>query len=238
MYLQPQVGSKQGKVVGAEALVRWNHQERGKIPPSEFVPILEKSGHIYKLDSFIWEEAAKKLADWKKRGIDLYIAVNISAKDFYYLDLYSVFTNLVEKYEISPSKFKLEITETVIMNNVSSHAAVLSRLQNAGFQIEMDDFGSGYSSLNLLCNLHTNVLKIDMAFLSQTENTIRAKKIILSIIKLAKVLKMTVVIEGVETEEQVLYLSEMGADIFQGYFFSRPLSALEFEERYSLGGEK
>ncbi len=232
MYLQPQVRSSDQKLMGAEALVRWNHPERGLIFPNSFVGILEDMGLLHRLDKYIWEEAAKQVAEWQKRGIDLYIAVNISAKDFYYLDLYKSFTELVEKYKISPKNLKLEITETVLMHDIDLHKTVIDNLQEYGFHIEMDDFGSGYSSLNMLKDIRFDVIKIDMEFLRETENTTRSKKILTSIIQMAKTLGITIVTEGVENDSQVDFLTEIGCDIFQGYYFSKPVSVFDFESKY------
>lgn len=237
MYLQPQVSSRNGKVAGAEALVRWIHPEKGVLFPDSFVPILENAGLLYKLDLYIWELAVKKLAEWKERGIDMYIAVNISAKDFYNLDLYQIFTGLVEKYKIEPEKLKLEITETVFMHDIRLHTQVLSKLQNYGFSIEMDDFGSGYSSLNMLRNLTFDILKIDMFFLSQPKNTEKSKLILNRIIKMAKELGLTVISEGIENEENAEFLRESGCDYFQGYLYSKPVSVTIFEKRYVQGGK-
>lgn len=232
MYLQPQVSSLTQKTVGAEALVRWENSEKGLIPPGDFIPALEKNGLIYLLDKYIWEEATKQLSIWQKQGIDLYIAVNISAKDFYYLDLYNVFTELVKKYDISPKKLKLEITETVLMHDISIHSKILTKLQEFGFYIEMDDFGSGYSSLNLLKNIKMDVLKIDMAFLKKTNNLEKSQAIIESVIKMAKELGMTIITEGIEEQSHIDFLTKCGCDIFQGYFFSKPISITDFEKKF------
>lgn len=232
MYLQPQVQSADGKIAGAEALVRWEHPEKGILYPAEFVHTLEDTGYLYMLDQYIWEKAAETLAKWKEIGCDMYIAVNISAKDFYYLDLYKVFTGLVKKYGISASKLKIEITETVLMHDLKMHKKVLSALQDFGFSIEMDDFGSGYSSLNMLKNIDVNILKIDMAFLRQTKHTERSRKILRSIVKMAKQMKIRIVVEGVEEESQAQFLKELECDVFQGYLYSKPIAAREFEERW------
>jgi len=232
MYLQPQINVKTKKCCGAEALVRWNHPQKGLIKPNGFIKALEKSDQIYKLDYYIWELAVKKLSEWKKKNIDQYISVNISAKDFYYGDLYEYFKNLVTKYDVPADKLKLEITESVIVNNDAAHLKVLNQLKEYGFKIEMDDFGSGYSSLSALKDISMDVLKIDMGFLNQTDNESRADLIIGSIIKMAKKLNMEIISEGVETEKHAELLETLGADIFQGYLYSKPIPVSEYEKNY------
>lgn len=232
MFLQPQV-RPDGTVLGAEALVRWLHPEQGMIPPGEFIELFEKVGLIYRLDRYIWELAARKLQEWKNNGHEnLHISVNISTKDFYYLDIYTTFVELVEKYDISPEKLKLEITETALMMDLDKQLVLLDKLQNYGFQIEIDDFGSGYSSLNMLKDIHADVLKIDMGFLRQTKNNERTSIILRMIIDLAKQLQMIVITEGVESKEQVDHLTKAGSDMFQGYYFAKPAAVHEFEDRY------
>ncbi len=235
MFLQPQTNTK-GTIIGAEALVRWNKPGKGLVPPFEFIPILEKTGYIHLLDSFIWEEAAAKLADWKKRGIlDKHISVNISAKDFYYTDIYTIFTSLVKKYDINPANLKLEITETALMHNIESHMQILENLKKHGFCIEMDDFGAGYSSLNMLKDINVDVVKIDMGFLRKTENEERANTVLKHILTMTQKLGMRTVCEGVETIDQINNLTNMGCDIFQGYYFSKPIPVDEFEAKYFKG---
>ena len=236
MYLQPQVLSTTEKVIGAEALVRWNHPVRGLIYPSSFVQILEASGDIYRLDEYIWRAAAALLADWKMRGIDKYIAVNISGKDFFHFDLFSMFTGLVSEYGIEPRNLKLEITETILMRDMKMHSEVLGKLQDFGFQIEMDDFGSAYSSLNALSNIKVDVIKIDSAFLKKTDCGDRDKIILKSVIAMAKKLNIRTVSEGVETKESADFLKNEGCDIFQGYYYSKPIPVAEFEQKYNGEG--
>lgn len=232
MFLQPQV-STDGTVLGAEALVRWQHPERGMIPPGEFIGVFENAGLIYRLDQYMWELAAQKLREWKNIGHEeLHISVNISTKDFYYLDIYKTFVELVEKYDISPEKLKLEITETALMMDLEKQLVLLDKLQSYGFQVEIDDFGSGYSSLNMLKDIHADVLKIDMGFLRKTKECERTQIILRMIIDLAKQLQMTVITEGVESKDQVDNLTEAGCDMFQGYYFAKPIAVPEFEERY------
>lgn len=232
MYLQPQVDTD-GKVLGAEALVRWIHPQQGMISPGAFIPVFEESGVIHRLDQYIWEQASRKLKEWKENGReDLYISVNISAKDFYYIDIYKTFTHLAEKYDISPNNLKLEITETALMQEMDKQLELLTRLQNYGFHVEIDDFGSGYSSLNMLKNIRADVLKIDMGFLQEIKDHERATIILGMVVELAKQLQMNVITEGVETKEQVEYLKKVGCDMFQGFYFARPIPVDDFESEY------
>lgn len=231
-YIQPQV-SVRGKILGGEALVRWVHPERGLVPPIEFIGILENTGLICKLDMYIWEQACKKLREWKDKGLtDYHISVNISPKDFYFADIYKVFTGLVEKYEIRPRNLRLEITESAIMSDFDKQLVLIQRLQEYGFRVEMDDFGSGYSSLNMLKDMPVNTLKVDMGFLRQTNHQERSRTILKMIISLSKQLGMEVITEGVETKEQVDFLTDIGCDVFQGYYFARPMPVSEFEQKY------
>lgn len=234
MYLQAQV-DVQGRMYGAEALVRWQHPVHGLIPPSTFTETLEKTGYIHYLDAYIWEKAAKQIKEWKDRGReDIYISVNVSPRDFYYIDIYEVFVNLVQKYEIAPSSLKIEITETVFLSDYSKAMKLFTKLQNYGFKIEIDDFGSGYSSLNMLKDVKADILKIDMSFLKQTHNNEGKRTILASIIDMAKALNMEVITEGVETKESIEMLYELGCKQFQGYYFSRPIPVKDFEEKYHI----
>ncbi len=232
MYLQPQMDGE-GNMKGAEALVRWIHGEKGMIMPGDFIPVFEKNGLISEVDKHIWELACKQLQKWKKEGKEeLYISVNISPRDFYFLNIYQVFTDLVLKYDISPRNLKLEITETAIAMDVERQLELIDRLRKYGFIVEMDDFGSGYSSLNMLKDIQVDVLKIDMAFLRKSKDEDRSKKILHMIINLSKQLGMPVISEGVETKEQVDYLSDFGCDMFQGYYFAKPMDVAAFEKLY------
>ena len=232
MYLQPQIMAGSGKLHGAEALVRRIRPDGQVIPPMEFIPVYEKTGLIYRLDLYIWEQAAKKLSEWKQDGVELNISVNISPRDFYYVDIYNTFMNLVGKYEIAPEHLNIEITETAIMSDVPNLRSDLERLQAAGFIVEIDDFGSGYSSLNTLKDINVDTLKIDMGFLRESENHEKGRIILNSVVRMAKELGMPVITEGVETREQVHDLTHMGCDTFQGYYFSKPVDVETFERRY------
>lgn len=232
IHLQPQMNGE-GQVLGAEALVRWQHPDRGMIAPGEFIGIFEKNGSIVRLDCHVWELACEQLKRWKEQGReDLYISVNISPMDLYFIDLYKTFTGLVERYGINPGNLKLEITETAVMSDLEKQLQLISKLREAGFVVEMDDFGSGYSSLNMLKDIQVDVLKIDMAFLGETEDKLRAEKILKTIVELSRQLEVPVISEGVETQEQVEFLREIGCNMFQGYYFAQPMEVGIFEERY------
>lgn len=231
-YLQPQM-NQQGEIMGAEALARWIHHEDGVIPPARFIPAFEENGRITELDICIWRQACAKLKEWKEKGrTDLHISVNISAKDIYALDIFEFFMNLIKEYDISPKNLKLEITESAIINDLQQHVNLIDRLHEAGFEIEMDDFGSAYSSFNMLKDICVDVLKIDMKFLGDTDNIERSRVILKSIIDLSKELQMKTVAEGVETEEQFEFLKNVGCDIYQGYYFAKPMAMKDFEEKY------
>lgn len=232
MYLQPQV-KRDGAAKGAEALVRWVHPSRGILTPYAFIDILENACLIYKLDLYIWEKAAQKLAEWKEKGYGSYhISVNISTKDFYIIDIYETFTGLINKYGIAASNLHLEITETTLMTDFEKNMNIIHKLQGVGFRVEIDDFGSGYSSLNMLKDISADVLKIDMGFLRKSENEVKGQDILESIITLAGKIGMDVITEGVETKKQLDMLTMMGCHEFQGYYFSKPVPVSEFEEKY------
>ena len=232
MFLQPQIAND-GTVVGAEALVRWIHPEKGMISPGIFIPTLEKAGLIHKLDLYMWENAASQLEEWKKMGkTDFSISVNISTKDFLYLDICDVFRSLSEQYDFDIKNLKLEITESALMENVKENMKTLDGLHALGYDIEIDDFGSGYSSLGMLKDINADILKIDMIFLQETKNVERSLKIIKNIIAMSKELGMPVITEGVETKEQVDFLKDVGCDMFQGFYFAKPMSLDNFEREY------
>lgn len=230
IFLQPQV-DRDGMVIGGEALARWIHPAKGIIPPGMFINVLENANLIYKMDRYVWELAAKQLSLWKGTDKEKYrISVNISPKDLQFLDIGIVFSELVEKYDIDPAKLNLEITETAVAANIGSCIEIMEKLRSKGFLIEMDDFGSGYSSLNLLKDIELDVLKIDMKFLSATGDKNKADIILEHIINMAQRLNMVVVAEGVETAEQRDMLIDLGCDLFQGYYFSKPVNIEVFEK--------
>ena len=206
--------------------------------PGSFIEVLEGSGMIVKLDRHVWEMACQLLQTWKMQGRDdMYLSVNISTRDFYFIDIYQTFTDLIKEYDIEPQKLKLEITETAVMMDLEKQLELIGKLRSAGFVVEMDDFGSGYSSLNMLKEICVDILKVDMAFLEQKGDEARGRKILKAVVEMAKELGMSVITEGVETEEQVEYLTQIGCDMFQGYYFARPMEVEMFEEKYMRNNE-
>lgn len=231
IFLQPQL-DRDEKVLGAEALVRWVHPTLGLLLPGEFLSVLEETGDICRMDEFVWDRAAALLSQWKKAGSDRFVSVNICVKDFYHTDLYTKFTGLAEKYDIDPSKLRLEITEGVLMHDAELRTGILDRLKAAGFCVEMDDFGKGYSSLNMLKDIDVNVLKVDMQLIKNTSETERGRVILKAIIEMAKALNMVVTAEGVSDIEQFEELKKMGVDVYQGFAFAKPMPINEFESTY------
>lgn len=228
-YLQPII-DRSGRVVGAEALARWIHPEHGYMSPGMFIPVFEKNSLIIEVDRHIWRCACEILADWRDKHSDMFISINISPKDFYFIDIVAEMKGLVKEYDIEPKNLRIEITETVMISDVSDGFRMLAELRNEGFIVEMDDFGSGYSSLNMLKDMPVDVLKIDMKFLEESDNSEKAQTIIRNIIKLSDDLDIVSLTEGVETQQQYSQLSDVGCKLFQGYFFAKPMPQKEFEE--------
>ncbi len=230
-YLQPIVDS-QGLLAGAEALVRWIHPEEGFMNPGMFIPVFERNGLIAEVDKYMWRCACEILSDWKSRGFDSFISVNISPKDFYYMDVVSELKSLVEEFGIDPVKLRVEITETVMAAGSIDIGKIVEAFREYGFIVEMDDFGSGYSSLNLLKDINIDVIKIDMQFLKDSERNMKANTIIKNIISMSEELGIDTLTEGVETAKQFEKLYAMGCKLYQGYYFSKPKPLDEFEKQW------
>ena len=236
MYLQPLAGAD-GVIRGAEALVRWRRPDGSVVQPGEFIETLEQAGLIHELDVYIWEEAVRQLSLWKDTDKkDLTISVNMSAKDFFNIDVFREISGLVEKYGVDSGKLRLEITETALLEDMETTNRVVARLQQAGFLVEIDDFGKGNSSLSLLKEIHSDVLKIDMSLLREIEKKQRSRIILASVINMANSLGMDVITEGVETRDQIDALAAMGCHHYQGYYFSRPVPDDMFEQLFRPGG--
>lgn len=231
VYLQPKYRIADERLAGAEALVRWNHPEWGLQLPGEFIPLFEKNGFITKLDQYIWDRACAILRDWDDRGLPpISISVNVSRADIYNADLADILTHTVEKYGLPPSRLHLEITESAYTENPSQIILTVSRMRELGFIIEMDDFGSGYSSLNMLNEMPIDVLKLDMKFIQNETAKPQSQGALRFIMALARWMHLDVVAEGVETRSQLERLREIGCDYVQGYYFAKPMPCGEFQE--------
>ena len=211
-------------LASAEALVRWDHPALGMISPGVFIPLLEDNGLILELDRFVWRETAAQIRDWKDRfGFSVPVSVNVSRIDMLTPNLEVIFTAILEEYRLSANDFLLEITESAYTGDADQVLSTAKRLRGMGFRIEMDDFGTGYSSLGMLSNLPIDALKLDMSFVRSAFGETKDVRMIELILDIAKYLRVPVVVEGVETEEQYLELKAMGCDLVQGYFFSKPV---------------
>lgn len=232
VYLQPKVSLNTGKIYGAEALARWIHPTRGILQPSTFIPIFEKNGFISKLDFYMWESVCKIIKRWIENGIEpTPISVNMSRISLYNPNVSDMFEALIQKYDIPSKYIGIEITESAYMDHPELMKNTLHRLKQLGFIVMMDDFGSGYSSLNTLKEFDIDVVKIDMKFLPQTDNKEKGQIILSAMVEMVDSLKIESVIEGVETEEQKKYLKDIGCNMAQGYYFSRPVPVAEYEKK-------
>lgn len=231
LFYQPKVCLKDSKIIGVEALIRWIDKEKGFIPPSDFIPLAEENDFIIDLGDWIVEEALNQYLDWKNKGIDIVMSINISAKQF----LQNRFAeNLIEKInskKIEPNRIILELTEYILIDQNNSVYSTLRKLNEFGVSISLDDFGTGYSSLSYLKKYPIDYLKIDKSFIDDSCNS-QGKVFIETIVKMGQTLNMKIVAEGVETQEQVEYLKSISCNLYQGYYFSKPIKAKEFEEFY------
>ncbi|MBQ1897409.1 MAG: EAL domain-containing protein [Lachnospiraceae bacterium] len=232
VYFQPKFDIRGDKPVlsSAEALVRWIHPSLGMISPGAFIPLFEGDGLIAKLDEYVWRRTAEKIADWKARlGISVPVSVNLSRADLYDPELVDTMEKIIRESGISRDDLYLEITESAYVSDSSQMVDRVKALREHGFFIEMDDFGSGYSSLNMISELPIDALKLDMKFIRTAFEKKNDTRMISIVIDIAYYLKVPVIAEGVETEEQYLELKRLGCAIIQGYYFSKPVPADEFE---------
>ena len=219
------------RLSSAEALIRWQHPEFGMIGPGQFIPLFEGNGMISKVDSYVWEEAARQVREWKERyGFLLPVSVNLSRADVFDPTLVDRVVRLIGKNGLSFRDIKLEVTESAYTDKAKDVLDVVCRLRELGFEIEMDDFGSGYSSLNMLSDMPIDVLKMDMRFIRNIESSDTDMRLVKLILDIAKYLRLKVVAEGVETQGQLSLLQDIGCDLVQGFLFSRPVPPEEFEK--------
>lgn len=231
VYLQPKYNMDTEKIIGAEALVRWVHPERGIIPPGDFIPIFEHNGFIGQLDTYMFEETCRLLQGWIDAGKEVVsISVNLSRVGFYNPKLCENLYNIAEKYQIPLNLLELEITETAYAADSRAIHDQIQQLRNKGFRILMDDFGSGYSSLNMLKEAPVDQIKLDMRFLSASDPYGRAEIILKMVIAMGDALAIPILAEGVETKNQVEMLKNYSCCLAQGYYYSRPLPVQKFEE--------
>lgn len=230
MYLQPKYRLKDNSLCGAEVLCRWQHPEKGLIPPNDFIPLFEKNGFILKLDEYMWEEACKNIRRWLDQGRSVVpISVNISRYHIQHNDLEKALMELIHKYDLTPDMLNLEITESLFLDKPEELNRVLDRLQKLGFKLEVDDFGSGFSSLNLIRNISVDTIKIDKEFLDSEIASEKGKIVVNHTIGMAKDLHLQVIAEGVETKAHVDFLKNSNCDIAQGFYFAKPMPVPEFE---------
>ncbi len=232
VYFQPQYNQRDRSLSGAEALVRWMHPEKGLISPDRFIPYLEQNGMISKLDEYVLRETCRHQRRWIDNGMKVVpVSVNLSRRDLQSEEICYRVKDTMEQFDLSPEYINLEVTESAYIENHDSVIEVVKKFQELGFKVEMDDFGSGYSSLNSLKDIPVNILKLDMKFVRGDTIGERSGKILSSIIRMAHWLDIPVIAEGVETKEQASFLCEIGCFYVQGYYFDRPIPEAEFEKR-------
>ncbi|MBQ7656682.1 MAG: EAL domain-containing protein [Clostridia bacterium] len=241
IHYQPKfdIQSEQPRLSSAEALVRWLHPELGLISPDEFIPLIERSGQITALDNYVWQKAAQQIAAWRERyGVTVPVSVNLSRVDVFDPSLAATLDGIVKKNGLKHQDLKLEVTESAYTENADEVIRVIELLRGKGYEIEMDDFGSGYSSLNMLSSMPIDVLKMDIAFIRNIERNEKDLRLVELIVDIARYLKVPVVAEGVETENQLKLLKAAGCNLVQGYYLSRPLPAEEFERKMIAGDRR
>ena len=235
VYYQPKfaIQEEPPRLASAEALVRWKHPTLGTISPDKFIPLFEQSGQIVAVDKYVWTEVGRQIAAWRDQvGIELPVSVNLSRMDVFEPELIKTLERIIEQNGLRRKDLQLEVTESAYTENAEQLIRVISELREKGYEIEMDDFGSGYSSLNMLSSLPIDVLKMDIGFIQNIEHSERDFHLVELILDIARYLKVPVVAEGVETGSQLKLLKDAGCDLVQGYYFSRPLPAEEFERRF------
>ena len=233
VFYQPKFHLDSNTISGAEALVRWMHPEKGLIPPDSFIPIFEENHFILKLDFYVFEHVCQHIRNMMDLGKTIYpISVNFSRLHLNDTTLIAKLQEIINHYGVPPKYLEIELTESAFLNNHTNMYHILVQLRKIGFKISMDDFGSGLSSLNLLCRLPCDILKIDKDFFQQGTTTERERIVISTIVKMAQALNMVIVSEGVETEEQADFLRSIDCDLAQGYLYAKPMKQSEYEETY------
>jgi diguanylate cyclase (GGDEF)-like protein/PAS domain S-box-containing protein len=236
LHYQPQVELQQGRVIGAEALIRWHHPERGLVPPNAFIPLAEEIGLIVPIGEWVLDTACAQLKKWQRQGLeDIRLSINVSARQFQHRGLTSLIKKALLRHSIQPARLEIEVTESSVMQDPELTITVLRELKEIGVRIALDDFGTGYSSLNYLKLFPTDNLKIDQSFVHDLISDQSDAAIALSVITLAHSLKRMVLAEGVETPEQLAFLQQHGCDLIQGHLFSPAVPAEEFIDLVTSG---
>ncbi|PTB85926.1 GGDEF domain-containing protein, partial [Pseudidiomarina aestuarii] len=238
LHFQPKLNVASGEVIGAEALIRWRHPEFGIIRPDEFIPLAEQTGEIHRITQWVCIAALDQLQMWHEAGLPFMVAINLSAIDLQQDDLPAFIRGLIEKRGLKPESVTLEVTESAIMADIEQAIERLTELRSSGMRISIDDYGTGYASLAQLKRLPVDELKLDRSFIRELEHNQADQTIVRSTLALAKDMHLTTVAEGVEDEAAWRWLQQLGCQTMQGFYFSRPLTATEFEQwtrRYQQG---
>ncbi len=226
LYYQPKISFKTGKIMGVEALIRWHHPTKGFIPPSDFIPLAEKTGIITQIDEWGLRTACKQCKQWIDEGLPpVKMSVNMSQAQFYCTDVIATVKDVLEQTGLPPELLEIEVTETMAMKDIERTVRVLADIRNMGVSVSMDDFGSGYSSLSSLKTIPLDILKIDRSLVCDLDENDVSKQITGAIVNLGKAMKLVILAEGVETSEQNRFLTEIGCDLAQGYLYSKPCTA-------------
>lgn len=233
IYFQPKFSLKKNQFIGAEALVRWHHPEKGILFPGEFIPVFESNGFIGKLDLYVWDKVCSNIRQWLMEGKKIHpISVNLSRISLYNPMLTENLLDIARSHQVEITYLQLEITESAYMSNPTLMCQTISKLRDAGFCILMDDFGSEYSSLNTLKEIYVDALKMDMKFFSEEKQSDRTNIILSYIIEMGKKLGMDIIMEGVETQEQIDFIENTDCDYVQGYYYAKPVPKEDYEKDY------
>ena len=231
IYLQPVYNAETGKIVSAEALVRWQHPSQGIISPGKFIPVFERNGFIVRLDRYVWEMVCEFMAELREAtGILLPVSVNVSRLNLYNLDLLDFLMGLIRKHELSPEYLHLEITEEAYTQDSHQLIEEVEMFRQNGFKVSLDDYGKGHSPLSMLKELPVDTLKVDIGFMKRGDKAARGTRIMEGVVDVARDLGLDVVVEGVETKEDRIFVTQMGAELIQGYFYAKPMPSDDFVE--------
>lgn len=229
LHYQPQIDLTTNRIIGAEALIRWNHPQMGMVSPMSFIPLAESSGLIVPIGQWVIEESCRQAVQWHKQGLHITVAVNISAIQFKRGNLVEIISNALNASGINPAYLEIELTESIMMHDVDATFQTVQALKGLGVQLSIDDFGTGYSSLAYLKRFAVDKLKIDQSFVRDILQDQEDAVIVSTIIQMAKSLNLKTIAEGVESKEVLALIEDFGCDEVQGYYFAKPMEAFQFE---------